>query len=358
MRKQILTAVLLAGCSAGTAGTAAIAADGAPSTTIGGRTFIDFTNISQQSNGVDTSASGTGLDVKRAYFIVDHTFDGIWSADLTTDFRYTSGDTDLYVKKAYIQARINDALVVRAGAEDTPWVPFVENLYGYRYIENTLIDRLKYGTSSDWGLSASGKLDGGLFQYSLSALNGAGYKTPTRSKTVDFEGRIGVVPLAGLTLAAGFYDGHRGQETAANPAENTATRWDAAVDYHHGLLNVGAEYFDARKWNQVQLTAPQPADQAQGESVWASVDMTAQWAVFARYDTAKPSRTLAAALKDEYFNVGVAFRPRKGLDLALVYKNERVDDGSISTSNGTVGGVNALTGGRYGEVGIWSQLSF
>jgi predicted porin len=175
---------------------------------------------------------------------------------------------------------------------------------------------------------------------------------------VDLEGRIALVPVTGLTLAAGFYDGHRGQETAANPAENTATRWDVAVDYHYSRFNVGAEYFDARKWNQVQLTAPQPADEAEGESVWASVDLTAKLAVFARYDAAKPSKTLAAALKDDYFNVGVAFKPRKGIDLALVYKNERVADGSISTSNGTIGGINALTGGRYSEIGIWSQIAF
>ena len=34
--------------------------------------FFDLTNIDKTSNGSDTAASGTGLDVKRFYLTVDH----------------------------------------------------------------------------------------------------------------------------------------------------------------------------------------------------------------------------------------------------------------------------------------------
>ncbi|HEX6614283.1 MAG TPA: cell division protein ZapB, partial [Rhodanobacteraceae bacterium] len=74
----------------------------ADSTRIGGVSYIDFTDIDQTKNGTKTDASGTGLDVKRFYLSVDHTFNDIWSADLTTDFNYSSsdGETQLFVKKA------------------------------------------------------------------------------------------------------------------------------------------------------------------------------------------------------------------------------------------------------------------
>ena len=67
-------------------------------TTVGGQAFFDFSNISQtqgQANGTDplVAPSGTGFDVKRFYLIVDHTFNDVFSADLTTDAQYASNTT-------------------------------------------------------------------------------------------------------------------------------------------------------------------------------------------------------------------------------------------------------------------------
>lgn len=89
---------------------------------IGGRMFFDLTNIDKTSNGKDTAASGTGLDVKRFYLTVDHKFNDIWSANLTTDFQYSSaiGNTELFVKKAYVQGSFDPAFNLRVGAADMP----------------------------------------------------------------------------------------------------------------------------------------------------------------------------------------------------------------------------------------------
>ncbi len=129
-------------------------------TTVGGKAFIDLTNIQQESDGVDTAATGTGVDVKRFYLSVSHTFDDMWSANVTSDFNYVSNDaeTQLYIKKAYLQMKISDGFVARIGSADLPWVPFVEDLYGYRYVENVLVDRLKSARSADWGVHAGGQV--------------------------------------------------------------------------------------------------------------------------------------------------------------------------------------------------------
>jgi hypothetical protein len=87
-----------------------------------------------------------------------------------------AGASQLYLKKAYLQARIDHAPVVRFGAADLPWVPYAEAIYGYRYLENTLIDRVKAGTSSDWGVHVLGSFFGGLLNYDFAAVNGGGYK--------------------------------------------------------------------------------------------------------------------------------------------------------------------------------------
>ena len=58
--------------------------------------------------------------MKRFYLIVDHTFDDTWSANLTTDFNYISadGETQVFIKKAFLQGKLPDALWGRAGSAD------------------------------------------------------------------------------------------------------------------------------------------------------------------------------------------------------------------------------------------------
>ena len=168
-------------------------------TTLSGKMYVDFTNIDQKNSDTGkTASSGTGLDVKRFYLSVTHQFDDIWSANLTTDFSYVAadGETNLFVKKAYVQGKFDDAAVLRIGSADMPWIPFVENYYGFRYVENTLIDRLKYGNSADWGIHLGGDFGADkTVNYAVSVVNGNGYKNPSRSKGVDVEGRVGFVPF-------------------------------------------------------------------------------------------------------------------------------------------------------------------
>ena len=326
----------------------------AEKTTVSAKAYVSLTNIDQKSNDVSTDASGTGLDVKRFYVGIDHAFGDIWSANVTSDFNYVSNDaeTQIYIKKAYLQAAFSSALTARAGSADLPWVPFVEGLYGYRYVENVLIDHLKFGTSADWGVHALGKSPGGTVSYAAALVNGGGYKNPTRTKSMDFEARISATPVAGLTVAVGVYSGKLGQDRESVTAQHTAERLDALVAYATPSFRVGAEYFDAKDWRQVLSSS---ADKADGYSAWASVNFSVKVAAFARYDSAKPSKDLAPDLQNEYFNVGVAYKPRGNVDVAFAYKQDKTTGGTLSTSNGTIGGTRD---GRFDEFGVWTQVAF
>ena len=250
---------------------------------IGGRMFMDMTNINQTSNGDKTDASGTGFDVKRFYLSVNHSFNDIWSAALTTDFQYSSavGATELFVKNAYVQAKLDPAFTLRLGVAGMPWTGYVENYYGYRYVENTLTDRTKFANTADWGVHALGDL-GEQFNYAVSVVNGAGYKNPGRSKGMDVEGRVGYTPIDNLSIALGGYTGHLGQETQNISAEHTFNRGDVMVAYADQNFRLGGEYFVAKNRNNV-LTAFD--DKSTGWSVWGSVKLTDGGInAFARYD--------------------------------------------------------------------------
>ena len=331
-------------------------AQDAESTTVGGRLFIDFTDLKLKNDGVEAASSGYGIDVKRGYLIVQHSFDKTWSANFTSDFNYVAndGETNLFVKKAYVQGKASDALVGRLGAADTPWIPYVEDLYGYRYVEQVITDRLKFGTSSDWGLNANGKTMNSRVNYSVSVLNGGGYKNPTRSKGMDEEGRIGFMVFDGFTITLGFYNGKLGKdiEGSATPALHTASREDALITYVHKSVRLGVEYFSADNWLQVTSATK---DKADGYSVWGSFDFSPKYGIFARADDANLSKDINPALKDKYYNAGFAIHARKNVDFSLVYKHEDMEHGSWNTANGVIGGKNT---GKYDEFGIWCLVNF
>jgi len=335
------------------------------STTISGKAFLNVSDIHQTSTDLagvktDNAQNGTQTELKRFYVGIDHKFNDVFSANITTDFRYnangTSKDVLVYVKKAFLQAKLNPAFTVSVGAADLAWVPFVEGLYGYRFVENTLIDRTKFGTSTDWGVHVLGGFGNGLVTYQVSAINGTGYKTLSRSSdTIDLEGRIAVNPIKPITLAVGGYTGKLGKSAANLPdtaTPHTASRFDAVAAYTDKRVRAGVEYFAAKNWNNITTVAN---DKSNGWSAFGSFSFMPNIAVFGRYDWVKPSRDLNSALKDHYLNVGLDYKPIQPLDLALVYKHERTNHGFWNTSNGNIGG---LDHGNYDEVGVFGQLAF
>ena len=337
--------------------TAAARAD-VPMPTIGSTIFADFTNLDMESDRARTGASGTGIDVTRFYLIFNEKLDDTWSADVTTDASYSSsgGATDVFIKKAYVQATLSRALWGRLGSADLPWVPLVERLYAYRFVEHALLDRLHFGTSTDWGLHGGGDADDQRVSYAVSVINGSGFRNPSRSKSMDVEARLAVMPIDGLTVAVGGYSGKLGKEqygASAPPVFHTASRADALIVYVGGGWRLGGEYFSASNWNNVTTAA---SDKAEGASLWASYQFTALWSAFGRWDEAKTSRDLAPSRKDQYFNAGVAVQPRKFLDFALAYKHEKAGGGGfINTAYGNLGGT---VEGTVDEVGLWALVSF
>jgi hypothetical protein len=407
-RNSLITTAILASCAGiSTAGAAGI--DVGANTTVGGELFADFSHIQLQNESatgqrVDTAPTGTGFDIKRLYLIVDHRFNDVWAADLTTDAQFSTaatstvstptgtttaltnqnssgGVTEVMIKKLYLEGAFNKLFVLRIGSYNGAWTSFAESNYGYRYIEKVTTDRLGFANTADWGLHASGVYGANLVNYQLSVVNGGGYKNPTRTKDVDVEGRVGVNPISWLTIGGGFYTGHLGQITATNEnfPKNTATRYDALAAINIIGIHAGIEWFQAKNYKTVNspaaslygtsaivnsATVGPIDDKATGTSSWLSYDINSQWQAFARYDNTKLSADVNPNLRDEYFNLGAAYKPIKPLDIAIVYKNEKVEHGSNTISganaNGsyTIGGANSNRYGRFSEYGVYAHYKF
>ncbi len=319
------------------------------STTLSGRMYYDLTGIEQKKDGAKVPNSGASFDIKRFYVGVDHKFNDTYSANVTTDVAYVAADglTQVYLKKAYLQARYSDALTVRLGSAELPWAPFTEELYGYRFIENTLTDKDKFATTADWGVHALGKV--GAVNYAVSVINGAGYKNPTRSKDMDVEARVST-SFDGITLGAGAYSGKLGKAVQNVATYHTANRVNLIAAYAQPKFRLGVEVFAAENWANVTTVA---SDKSAGASVFGNYNFTPQISAFGRYDSVKPSKTINPREKEGYFNLGLNYEPAKTVDFALVYKRDAVDNGSLATSNGVIGGTHK---GTYDELGLFGQL--
>jgi hypothetical protein len=301
------------------------------------------------------------------YLTVNHKFNDVFAANLTTDFTYdsTTKATQLYIKKAYLEAKLFDkALVIRGGSADMPWVPFVESLYGYRYVEKTMIDNYNYGASADWGVHVFGSLFDNHIGYQVSVVNGEGYKiastgTANRTNAMDVEGRVNA-SVGHFTVAVGGYDGKLGHDVVGVPTFNTAQRFDAIGAYTDNRIRLGIEYMYAKFWSDVTQIDPAKTNRSEAVSAFASFAFTPQFSIFGRFDYLKPQETTNPNLHSNYYNVGLAYKPIGPLDFALVYKHDSVIDGLLSTGNGIIGTLSpSLIGkGEYDEIGVFTQLKF
>lgn len=343
-------------------------------TKISGRMYFNTSYVEHEVNGskVGNTDNGGGFAIKRFYLGVDHKFNDVFSANLTTDVSVISGVGEtLYIKKAYLQAKIDPALVVRVGATDMPWIPYAEGIYGYRHIEQTVSDRTKFGTSSDWGVHVMGDLVGGHVSYQVSAVDGGGYRDPHFTKTIDLEGRLSA-EYKGFNAAIGGYTGKLGKDIQGAAGTETYNRLNALLAYKgkvQGMpFTVGGEYFYAenKAFNSTAPLATGLSDKADGYSVFASVGFMPQWSAFGRYDWVKPTEGTNYGLKDDYFNVGVQWSPAKIVDLALVYKREQAINGAFSTGSlqsgvigcGTAAALTCAGKGTYDEIGLYGQFRF
>ncbi len=343
MKKFLVISTAAAALAMAAIASGASAQSWADNTSVSGRIYADFTNLTTKTDGTQSgAANGTGFDVTRFYIGVDHKFNDIWSMNFTSDMSYNSGtsNVEVFAKKAYFQGTFNSALTVRVGAADMPWIPYVEDLYGYRYFEKTMIDRKSYGNSADWGIHALGKL-GSNVSYAVSAVNGGGYKNPTRSKGLDVEGRVSA-KVGQWNFGLGGYTGKLGKEVYGTTTYHDAERIDAVVAFTGDRLRVGVEGFSANDYTQV--LSPD-SDKANGTSLFASYRVTPIYTVFGRVEQVNPSETLAKDKKDEYYNLGISYAAFKGVDFSLALKHDE---------NSTGGGHKTVSD----EIGIWSQLRY
>jgi hypothetical protein len=338
-----------------------------------------YLNTYQESSDPGNGGAKTdtlGLHTDRAYITVKYTFDDNWYARFTTDLgnesKTLSHGQNVYVKYAYLEGKLaGDQAVLRIGQSHTPWIDHEESLMKYRFIENTMGDKLNFDSSSDLGLGLYGKLAGGMIDYFVTETDGHGYGNGSASKTMDFDSRLGIHPIKGLEIAGQFRDGYRGTKTSANNGIQS-TYYQVMIDYGMDNFRVGANYLnnkdDAKAAGNTftghggnissgfaTATAIGQQVKSTGWDVWGWYDIpNTQFGLFGRYEYSENKSNFLAGAgtlykeKVTHYVAAASYRPIKNIIFALVADNTEIKD------QGGVSGLNPKDT-RYG---LYSQVAF
>ncbi len=346
--KTMATVAMLAFAAPAFAGGVVVADDGESKTKLEALFFLNTTNSTTKVNGVKT-ADSTGLAVDRAYFTLKHYFNNDWMMRFTTDMETNSAlaskNQNIYLKYAYVEGKLaGKAAVLRLGQSHTPWIDYEQHLWGHRYVAKVTSDYFKFDDSSDLGIGLKGDLADGMAKYWATATTGAGYGNKTGStKGIDYNFRVGVYPIEGLTLDAQYRTGYRGTKTLGvagtkNTLAQIMLSYGMGKDWRVGanwLSNKGRDSKGVNKGTNIK---------ADGYSLWGKATFAGSFGAFARYDAMKDKgATGIQTAKNTRTVAGVEYAPIKNVTFALALENYK----------------NAVTAGattKDSRVGLFSQI--
>lgn len=139
----------------------------------------------------------------RVYVRADASINDHLGARVTLDadhFKDSAVDTKyrLFVKHAYLEWKdAAPGVKVRAGVIDAPLGPYMDDLWGHRYITDNFTSWAIKLSTADLGVGAYGKHREGLVDWAAVLVNGEGYSKLEVDAGKQAQARLTVDPLAG-----------------------------------------------------------------------------------------------------------------------------------------------------------------
>ncbi len=237
------------------------------------------------------------FEVTRGYVTLEGALNDDTAWRLTTDItRKSDGDLEYRLKYAYLTlADLIPNAKLKLGQTQTSWVDWEEHIWGYRFQGTIFTDREGYLTSSDLGVSLSGRL-GQYLEYATMISNGEGYHAAENNKYKTGDIRLTLNPFPEnrfwkyLKLTGYFQAGYY----ASNQDRYRAI---GHISYKNDWLTLAGEYLYAKDpYSKVSSKHPSLAGlsgdaEAEGVSLYGVLRLAGKWDKFSligRYDYLDP----------------------------------------------------------------------
>jgi len=268
----------------------------------------------------------------RGYLTAQATLNQRLSTRLTLDFDHMKPvETDVgaftydtkyrvFMKHAYLEVKINNELVARAGAFDTPYGPFVDKFWGHRYIADSFAASNKLVSTSDLGVGIMGNHSGGLIDWHLGFYNGEGYSKLEVDGGKAAQARLTIDPLArpdAYALPITGFVSYSGNPTIEEPTLTYA-----------GAVGFKMQHF----WFWGEYTGASTGDLSSGGFAISAVPRLPKYGeLILRYGRFDPDQDTDGDSSDQLI-VGVGHDFFEKVSLALTYESVTPEEGDAASA--------------------------
>jgi hypothetical protein len=282
-----------------------------------------------QTQADENASNVNGFRLSRAYLIAIGKVNEYFSGKFTLDEAYSdptasNGRGDVFVKYLYGIFTPVKNMAIRFGLTETPWIPYEEGLWNYRFVSETAPDYEGFAPSSDMGVAVVGSLFNKLIDYHIMGSNGEGYQAPQNGRGYAAAARIAFNIKPFIFNIFGMDENTHNGIPDYNPK-----RAIAMLVYTNKLLRVAGDWM----WADDHITT---ADQGKakfnhgyGYEFWGFLRIPGEekLRIFARYLDMKPNGN------DSYTPVSGKISPTVSINSYNLYSTELFK--FISTSENT-----------------------
>ena len=255
-----------------------------------------------------------GFTFRRLYLTADFRLSEAFSgrARLEADEGTVEEDGSLpNIKDLYLTWQSEAGHALTFGITPPPVFGISEDVWGYRSLDQTIMDLNDIASSRDFGVRATGPLAGdGLLRYAVMYANNRGVK-PENNRSKRVYARLQASPSESLLFTlGGDYAGYGGGEGGVlGPTD--ATTAHAFAGYVTPGFRAGLKgYWQRLGYEDLNIPLEDATPDRLGVSLFTAVQVAEEWEAVGRIDRAR-HETLFEAFYRTYALAGVAYRPHE-----------------------------------------------
>jgi len=296
---------------------------------LSGVIFSDYSYVLSSPNG--ESDGENGFDFRRVYLTADfklsESFDGRVRFEGSDGATVSNGKPGVFIKDLYVRwkSALGKGHDVSFGVSSPPLWTTSEKHWAYRGLEATIMDRGKFASSRDMGISLRGPLTSDKrLNYSIMFANNSGGKQET-DKYKRVYGQLEFLPNESLifTLGGDMYAFKGGNSVSVNAF--------AGYSFDKGAFGVEGFY------NPKSFDGTNNTDDLVGASLFGRLNVNDKNRLIARYDLLDRDNA-GATSQNNWLILGYSFMPEKGIEVIpnLIWDKNKSDDDAMLMGRLTV----------------------
>ena len=257
--------------------------------------------------GFGTENDDRGFELERSYLGYEYKLGDGLTVKGVMDIGKSSDVSDYqriaYIKNAMVSWKTGN-LTLNGGLISTTQFNFQEKFWGYRYIMKSFQDEYKFGSSADLGISATYKFADWISADAI-IVNGEGYKKVQKDDGLGYGLGVTLTLTEGLQMRL-----YGGLNEASEEGKKDIVNLAAFVGYKGDNFSIGAEY------NQMMNASNKEDADQNGYSIFASMNLTKEAALYARFDDLYSKNDWNKAKDESAAIVGAQFKLGKYVKIA------------------------------------------